>query len=287
MTDRLTREALYQAIQGAHVHSRVERALRDIADTMDLREDAIEDVVETFDDFRQSAVADDSWANRWLSFDGAGTAAASAAIIASPEGKINLVSGTAGTAGVADAACMSAALITHGQAVSLGQQIFEARVSTSHITGATICVGLSDKVASGSAEAVLHTVKTATIADDGLTVSDCLTFTQDTEAANTALWYATSENAGTIAHITTAGDCVLDLGPIVDTYELLRIEVDANGDARWFINGVLKFTELTAVATSAILVPYIAVTAEDGTPVSTTVSVDYIRFTLKFRATAN
>ena len=278
MTVYATKAELKQVIQGAHVNPRVERAMNDVIDSLALDPGALEDFFETFDDFDQTAVTDEDWVAKWITFDGGGTSAAAAAIVASPEGKVDLVSGTAGTAGVADAACMSSILLTHGQAVSLGEIVFEARVSVSHITGATVCVGLSDKIASDSAEAVLHTVKVATIADDGLTVANALSFCQDAEATNATLWYATSENGGTIAHITTAGDCVLSVGPTVDTYQVLKIVVNAKGDAFYYVDGLLKFTELTAVATTAVLVPYIAVTAEDGTPVSTTLSVDYIRF---------
>jgi len=232
--------------------------------------------VVVFDDFFQSAVADDSWANSWLTFGGATSAAA--VVVASPEGKVDLVSGTNGTAGTTDASCMSALALTKGQAVSLGKIVFEARVATSHITGATLCVGLSDKIASDSAEAVLHTVKAAVIADDGLTVANALSFCQDSEATLATLWHCTSENAGTIAYATAAGSCSSGVGPTANTYQVLRIEVDASGDARFYVDGVLKFTETTAVATTAVLVPYIAVTAEDGTPVATTLSVDYIYF---------
>lgn len=232
-----------------------------------------------FDDFQQSAVADDSWANNWLTFDGGGTSAAAAAIVAAPEGKVDLVSGTAGTAGVADAACMSAlSLAGKGALVSLGTMVLEARVSLSHITGATICVGLSDKIADDAAEAVLHVIKAAAISDDGLAVTNAVSFTQDSEATGATKWHGVSENAGTIAYVATAASCILASGPTADTYQTLRLEVDATGDARFYVDGTLEFTETTAVATTAVLVPYIAVTAEDGTPVATTVSVDYVNF---------
>jgi len=273
MTVRTTKPELKQAMQGAHLHSRVERAMFDLVDSLQLQESPVGDVFETFDDFQQAAI---DTTDKWIAV--AGATATIAAIVASPEGKIDMICGTNGTAGVTDAAAVSSRVLTHGQAVSLGQIIFEARVSTSHVTGATLCVGLSDKIASGSAEAVLHTVKGEAIADDGLTVSNALSFAQDSEATDVTAWYATSENAGTIAHVAAAADCKLVDDPTPDTYQILRIEVDASGDARFYVDGILRHTELTAVATTAVLVPYIAVTAEDGTPVATTLSIDYIRF---------
>ena len=281
MTIYATRAEIKQVIQGTHIHPRVERGMNDLIDSLALRGGAVEDVVETFDDFQQVAI---DTTDKWIAV--AGATATIGAIVASPEGKIDMVSGTNGTAGVTDAAAVSSRVITHGQAVSLGEITFEARISVSHVTGATVCVGLSDKIASGSAEAVLHTVKSEVIADDGLTVSNALSFAQDSEATNVTNWYATSENAGTIAHAAAAADCLLAAAPTVDTYQVLKIVVNAKGDAFYYVDGLLKFTELTAVATTAILVPYIAVTAEDGTPVATTLSIDYIKF-VQFRPSAN
>ena len=270
---RTTKTELQRSVQGAKLHTRVELALLDMVDSLALVGSENSDVVTTFDDFQQAAI---DTTDKWIAV--AGATATIAAIVASPEGKIDMICGTNGTAGVTDAAAVSSRVITHGQAVSLGTTIFEARVSQSHLTGATVCVGLSDKIADGAAEAVLHTVKLDVIADDGLTVSNALSFCQDTEATAPTKWYCTSENAGTIAYAATAASCLLAVGPTANTYQVLRIEVDANGDARYYVDGVLKFTKLTAVATTAVLVPYIAVTAEDGTPVATTVSIDYINF---------
>ena len=71
---------------------------------------------------------------------------------------------------------------------------------------------------------VLHVIKVAAISDDGLGVTNALSFVQDSEATGAALWHAVSEGAGTIAHVAPAGDCALDVGPTVDTYQILRIE---------------------------------------------------------------
>jgi hypothetical protein len=236
--------------------------------------------IDLFDDFFQTATTtEESWDANWLTFDGGGTSAAAAAIVAAPEGKVDLVSGTAGTAGVADAACMSGVSLTgKGALVSLGTMILEARVSVSHITGATVCVGLSNLIVDDAKEAVLHHILVADIVDDGLSVTDAVSFTQDSEATGATKWHGVSENGGTIAHVAAAGECILASGPTADTYQILRLEVDATGDARFYVDGTLEFTETTAVATTAVLVPYFAVTAEDGTPVSTTLSMDYAYF---------
>jgi hypothetical protein len=230
---------------------------------------------EVFDDFLAAAI---DTTDNWIVFNGGGTSAASAVTVTAPEGKVNMTSGTAGSAGVADATVMSLILLAKGSLVSLGKTVMEARISTTAITGATISVGLSDKLASGSAEAVLHTVKAEAIADDGLTVSNAASFAQDSEATTPANWYCTSENAGTIAHAAAAVDCISGVAAVVNTYAVLRMEVDATGDIRYYIDGALVHTETTAVATTSLLIPYIAVTAEDGTPVSTVLSIDFVKF---------
>jgi hypothetical protein len=230
---------------------------------------------EVFDDFLAAAL---DATDNWIVFNGGGTSAASAVTVTAPEGKVNMTSGTAGTAGVADATVMSLILLAKGSLVSLGKTVMEARVSTTAITGATISVGLSDKLASGSAEAVLHTVKAEAIADDGLTVANAASFCQDSEATTPANFYCTSENAGTIASVAAAVDVISGVDLVVNTYITLRMEVDATGDIRYYIDGALVYTETTAVATTSLLIPYIAVTAEDGTPVSTVLSIDYVYF---------
>lgn len=281
MTDLQNILALKQGIQGASLHPRVERMLFDMADTLELKNLPAGDYFETFDDFQRAAI---DTTDKWLAV--AGATATIGATVASPEGKIDLVCGTNGTAGVTDAAAVSSRVITHGQAISLGKTIFEARISTSHITGATICVGLSDKICDGAAEAVLHVIKSEAIADDGLTVSNALSFIQDAEATDVDALYCVSENAGTIAHVAVAADCKTASNLVPDTYITLRIELNTLGDAFFYVDGVLKFTELTAVAITSVLVPYIAVTAEDGTPVATTLSIDYIRF-IQYRNPSN
>lgn len=230
---------------------------------------------ELYDDFLDAAI---DTTNNWIVFNGGGTGAASAVTVTAPEGKVNMTSGTAGTAGVADATVMSLILLAKGSLVSLGKTVMEARVSTTAITGATISVGLSDKLASGSAEAVLHTVKAEAIADDGLTVANAASFCQDSEATTPANFYCTSENAGTIASVAAAVDVISGVDLVVNTYITLRMEVDATGDIRYYIDGLLVHTETTAVATTALLIPYIAATAEDGTPVGTALSIDYVYF---------
>ncbi len=63
-----------------------------------------------------------------------------------------------------------------------------------------------------------------------------------------------------------------------DTYNILRVEIDASGDAFFYINGALVFAEATAVATTATLAGFLWVNSEDGGTTTVTQSVDWWEF---------
>ena len=58
----------------------------------------------------------------------------------------------------------------------------------------------------------------------------------------------------------------------------MRIEVDADGTARWYVDGSLVKTLASAVATTSLLIPYLSGNSGDDADVATTVAVDYILF---------
>ncbi len=225
---------------------------------------------EVFDDFLAAAI---DATDNWIVFAGTDADATAAATVTAPEGKVDMGSGNGG--GTEDGSVMSLVLLAKGSLVSLGTTVFECRVAFDQITGVTACFGLSDKLAS-DAEHLLHTIIAGTVADGGLTVTNTVEFVYSEEATAGTLWHAASENGGTIGN-SGAEETLAD-GPAIDTYDVLRIEVEANGDARFYINGVLRLTRATAVATTALLIPYIAIDGEAATPVVTDLSIDYIKF---------
>ena len=80
----------------------------------------------------------------------------------------------------------------------------------------------------------------------------------------------------TITAGTTVGLNATGTAPVADTYQTLRIEVDADGEtARFYINGTLKIS-LTAAATAASTDLFATVIANATTTTSKTVDVDYI-----------
>ena len=225
---------------------------------------------QVFDDFlTDTAINTNTWVVS-AGTEGAATAGATAAV---PEGAITM--GSAGAGAAEDATVLSLKTANRGSLVSLGGTVFETRVSFDQITGTSWCFGLSDTVAQ-AAERNLYKVNSGTIADGGLSLTDAVCFAFDTDATATTVFQFCSENAGTIAG--SAAEDAHSAGPTADTYVTLRIEVDSDGDARFYIDGTLVNTETTAVATTALLIPFIGGNSADDADVATVVTVDYILF---------
>ncbi len=225
---------------------------------------------EIFDDFLDAAI---DTTNNWIVFAGSDGDATAAATVTAPEGKVDMGSGGAGAAN--DGSVLSLILLAKGSLVSLGTTVFECRVSFDQITGTSWCFGLSDTLAEGT-ERNLYKVNSGTIADGGLTLTNAVCFAFDTDATAPTMWQFCSENAGTIA--ASAAEDAHTSGPTADTYETLRIEVDADGDARFYIDGTLVNSVTTAVATTSLLIPFIGGNSADDADVATDVSVDYVYF---------
>ena len=230
---------------------------------------------EIFDDFTNAAISLTGVVpDTWITFAGSdGDATAAATTAGVPEGIITIGSGDGD--GSNDASVLSLILLSKGSLVSLGTTVMEARVSTSHVTGCTINVGLSDKLAESS-ENLLHLANSGTVADGGLTVANVALFLFDFDATANTVWQVSSENAGTIG--ASAAETSTGVTTTADKYYTLRIEVDEDGDARFYVNGVLTNTVTTAVATTALLIPFIGMDSAVDAQTNTDLSIDYIYF---------
>lgn len=209
--------------------------------------------------------------NNWISF--VGSAGTLATHVDNPEGKVSLTSGAAG--GADDGVVVSSRVLANGALVSDGLIVFETRVAMDVITGANFCAGLSDKICT-SAERNLYKVNSGTIADGGLSLANAVCLAYDTDATASTKWQFCSEIAGSIAG--SAAESAHSTGPVVDTYAVIRIEVDATGDARTYLDGALINTQALAVATTSVLVPFIGINTADDANTATVVDVDYIYF---------
>ena len=228
---------------------------------------------EVFDDFLSAAINTGLGVDNWIVFEGGDSDATAAATVAgTPEGQILMGSGGVGVAD--DKTVLSLILITKGSLVSLGMTVFECRVSFDQITGTSWGFGLGDVLANAT-EIPNFKVNSGTVTDDG-GVTNGIAIMFSTDATATTLFQAVSTNGNTIGN--SGNEETLTDGPTANTFDVLRIEVDADGDARFYINGVLRLSRTTAVATNSLLIPYIWGDSGDDADVATDLTIDYIKF---------
>lgn len=80
-------------------------------------------------------------------------------------------------------------------------------------------------------------------------------------------------NGGTTTGETTTSSIDADDDAVAGEWQVLRLEVDPNGTARWYIDGVLKQTVEGAISTSTDLAACAAITA--NTTTAAVMDVDY------------
>ena len=179
-----------------------------------------------------------------------------------------IVSGDDNAGGCA-ASCGMVALGLHWSA-SQGGLVFETRLHLdTSIADTVICAGLTDS---------LDLVMPATISEASYTTNgaDGVFFCYDT-AATTDNWHF----IGVDTNVDATGTGATDTAPVFDTYQVLRIEVDAAGaDAKFYIDGTLKGTLTANVTTPATLLGPIVI-IDTNADASKTVDIDYMYVTAK------
>lgn len=159
--------------------------------------------------------------------------------------------------------------------VSNGETVFEARVGkASAVTGQQYAIGLSDV----STLSPLFTISTLT---PTTALTNSVAFIQDPNATATAAFYAVSINAGGTAQIALCAAVnpasqTVTLGVDTAAFHKYRIEVDAAGNATFYIDGIQVAFLALAVATTATLAQSVG-TFSEVTTGSQTVDIDYIR----------
>ena len=106
-----------------------------------------------------------------------------------------------------------------------------------------------------------------------LTASDLCGFHLSAELTEDEMWHCVY-NGGTTTGETDSTDVESGVDAVAGEYNILRLEVDPNGTARWYIDGVLKQTVAGAVSTTTDLALLCMVEAK-GSAIEY-VSVDYI-----------
>lgn len=180
-------------------------------------------------------------------------------------GVYQLTSGDAGTGTAADLEAIHLGLEWQADQGSL---VYETRLHLdSATTTAIVCAGLTDDSSTvehpftvGGGDAVTSTA------------SDAVAFCYDTDA-DTDEWFA----LGVAGDTDATGNGATGTAPTADTYQVLRIEVDAGGaDARFYIDGTLVGTlTANAVTATTALSPFVSVDSND-TAASQVVDIDYL-----------
>lgn len=213
--------------------------------------------VHVFDDFLGDVVAD-----QWNTQVGNDTLPPSATINVAQHGTVRLLTGNdAGASHAANGVQFEGRLSWKASNKNLS---FEARVKADAITSLALFLGFTDQTAALEFPFTLG-------GSDALTsnATDAVGFLFDT-AADTDKWFLVG-----VANNVDATKQNTGYAPVVDTYETLRVDVDANGTATFYRNNVQVGVPMkSAVTPSVALVPVIA--AFSRTTTSRNIDVDYV-----------
>ena len=215
--------------------------------------------VEFKDDFLGALIS-----TAWSVVEGADTTTSGAVVTNGLGGTLVMTTGDSATTTYAG----NGIQITHGAFYNFkaenGGLSFETRLKLSAITSVKLFVGFTDL---GTFEAPIEGSGTA----DGITTnaSNAVGIIFDTSMTTDNFW-----GVGVKAD-TDATSINLDTAPVADTYVILKIEVDKDGDAKFLINGTLVGGIMAdAITATTPLTPTIAATSL--TTATRTVTVDYV-----------
>ena len=214
-------------------------------------------VVRHFDDFFGDVLADE-----WNFQEGSDSSTSAAVVVAGIGGTLQITTGDSATLTMAGNGAQFESFLSWQ--ASNGGLYAEARLQLDIITSQAIFFGFTDQVA--ALEMPFNSAGSAdTITSNA---SNGVGFMFDT-AMTTDEWWAVGVKADTDGtHVTTG------VGPTAATYQTLRVEVDADGNAAFFIDGVRKATMTSAITGATDLTPVIAGFARATTSVN--ILVDYI-----------
>jgi len=153
----------------------------------------------------------------------------------------------------------------------MGPIVAEARVQLDNLDTKEVFFGFTDiDPDTLSIETDVMTGATATLT---LTASDICGFFLSAELTDDEDWHGVY-NGGTTTGETTSTSVDLDDDAVAGEWQVLRLEIDNNGTARWYIDGALKQTVKGAVSTSTDLALILGVEAK-GAAIEN-LDVDYL-----------
>lgn len=219
------------------------------------------DVFALFDDFVYQTITEAD--TPWIFNSGTDPQAIDPAINVQAGGVLRLTCGDAGTGVAADGSQLACHI---PMTANKGGLVFEARLNIdTAVTTVQVVAGFTDvttlelPASIGASDAITTTF------------SDGCAFVFDT-GADTDQWFA----VGVAGDTDATGNGATGIAPTADTYQTLRIEIDADGaTARFYIDGTLV-KSLTASAVTAATSIYATVVVNATTTTSRSVDVDYI-----------
>lgn len=220
--------------------------------------------VALFDDFLGDAIQAPLWGNATKGSDG-GTVD-----FAHLTGVNGLLKGTTGAGATTTMAVngiqLHSALQWKADQSALPRKlVFQTRVKLSAITGISLFCGFTDQIA--ALEAPFESAASADTVTSNAT--DAVGFLFDTDMATDNIWLCGVKN-NTDAALQNSG-----LAFAADTFKTLRVEVDANEIATFFIDGVQVGTAMTGALTKTVaLTPVISAFSQGAA--SRDVTLDYI-----------
>ena len=149
-----------------------------------------------------------------------------------------------------------------------GTMVLETRLEMAALTARAIFVGFVGTMADAQSDLVAGSTSTITYTETNL-----VGFLYDVGLTTDVEWHMVHSGGSTTA--VTDG-LLLNSGvtPVINTMNILRIEVDNNGTARWYIDEELLKTLEGAISTTAVFAGCVGAIATAAT--SATVTVDYI-----------
>ena len=153
----------------------------------------------------------------------------------------------------------------------MGPLVAEARVQLDNLDTKEVFFGFTDiDPDTLSIETDVMTGATATLT---LTASDICGFFLSAELTDDEDWHMVY-NGGTTTGETTSTSVDADDDAVAGEWQVLRLEIDTNGTARWYIDGVLKQTKTGAASTSVNMALILGVEAK-GAAIEN-LDVDYL-----------
>jgi hypothetical protein len=143
--------------------------------------------------------------------------------------------------------------------------ILEARFAQNDILATAFCLGFSDATGEG-ADLIAVTFATATATT---TASDAAVFFADSDATTNVI-RAMTVKANTDGTVLSSG-----VAPVASTFHIYRVEINAAGDTKFYLDGVHVGTQTAGITTTVALCAYLGVINREGA--ANTFDLDYLR----------